>query len=205
MPAIHGLWGALIFLASVDQLCFLLQGSQKAMQAIAKIIRHKKTTFEQLTMNKIRNVGLLYSGGVISKSKYHLICRSLTRRYCEKGRRKKAIEVCSGFRVDHPLSYDQLQAFIQTVNTSRVLPLPNLPGRTTVKGARRSLEDLLLMMARRALTVPHLKAELKWLNSDPGHFQFALGGDGAPINKAKNLTMIMVSFLNSGKRVGSPS
>ena len=60
-------------------------------------------------------------------------------------------------------------------------------------------------MARRALTVPHLKAELKWLNSDPGHFQFALGGDGAPINKAKNLTMIMVSFLNSGKRVGSPS
>ena len=52
--------------------------------------------------------------------------------------------------------------------------------------------------------MPHLKAELKWLNSDPGHFQFALGGDGAPINKAKDLTMIMVSFLNSGKRVWSP-
>ena len=107
--------------------------------------------------------------------------------------------------LDHPLSYDQLQAFIQTVNSSRVLPLPNLPGRTTVKGARRSLEDLLLMMARRALTVPHLKAELKWLNSKPGHFQFALGGDGVPTNKAKDLTMITVRFPNYGKRVRSPS
>ena len=123
--------------------------------------------------------------------------------------RKKRIpiEVSPGQRVDEPLSYDRLQAFLKTVNMPDVHPLPVLPNGepSSVKGGRRSLEDLLLMMAERALSVPHLKEGLTWLNSTEGHFQYALGGDGAPVDKVKDLTMVMVSLLNSGKRVGSPS
>ena len=207
IPAVHGLWGALVFLASVDQLCFLLQNSQKAMQAIARIMKHHKTKFEKSLGNKVRSLSLLYRGGVMSKEKYRHTYRSLVHRFCQQKHRKTAVEVTKGVHVDRPLSYDQLQCFMKTVDTGTVLPLPNLPDGNTpnVKGARRSLEDLLLLMAHRCLTVPYLKSELTWLNKEPGHFQYALGGDGAPVNKANNLTMIMVSFLNSGKRVGSPS
>ena len=61
------------------------------------------------------------------------------------------------------------------------------------------------MMAQRVMTVPHLRDNLCWLNSVEGHFQCALGGDGAPIDKVNDLTMVTVSFLNSGKSISSPS
>ena len=49
------------------------------------------------------------------------------------------------------------------------------------------------------------KEQLRWFNEEESHFIFALGGDGAPVNKANGLTMLMVSFINRGRHLGSPS
>ena len=161
--AVHGLWGALVHVASVDQLSFLLNGSAKVKQAMCRVMKNRKTAFEKSDTNKVRSVGLLYSGGVVSKRKYRHIYRAITLRYCQRKKKKVAINIPGGTTVDQPLSYDKLQSFIATVNTCAIHPLPNLPSGepSPVKGARRSLEDVLLNMARRVLTVPHLRAKLK--------------------------------------------
>ena len=165
-PAVNGLWGALVHLATVDQLCFLLGGSCKSRKAIARITWRQKSAFHKSATNRVRSVGLLYSGGVI-KTKYRRMYRSITQRYCQQRKKKIPIEVSPGQQVDEPLSYDRLQAFLKRVNMPEVHPLPVLPNGepSSVKGGRRSLEGLLLMMAERALSVPHLGEELTWLNS----------------------------------------
>ena len=138
--------------------------------------------------------------------KYRHLYRALTKRYCPT-KKKVAIKLQGGLTVDKPLSYEEVQSVIATPNTCAIHPLPHLPSGElpNAKGAQRSLDDLLLMIAKRALTVPHPREELSWLNSEEGHFQYALGGDSAPVNKAKDLTMVMVSVLNCGSCVGSPS
>ena len=206
-PAIFGLWLAFIHLAAINQLESLFQNSVKARQAIRRIVQKQKALFQVSKPNKVRSVGLLYSGQILSKRKYRRSYRSLVRCYSQTKKKQVAIEVMEGVHVDKPLSYDSLIRFIKTVNIGSLHPLPSLPGKSGpgFQGARRSLEELLVMMARRALSVPHLRQELKWFNGEEGHFLYALGGDAAPIDKANDLSMIMVSLLNSGKRTGSPT
>ena len=201
LPAAHGLWLALLHAASTKTLKMLLKGSNKAMLCISQILREEKAAFEMSNHNKVRSVGLLYSGSVMSKAKYRKCFGSLVRRYDRRRKKKIPLEIADGMRVDQPLSYDKLHKFIKTIDVGKIMPLPD----PAVRGARRDLEDLLLKMAERVFTVKALREEVKWLNQEEGHFRYALGGDGAPLNKCSDLTMIMVSLINCGHRVGSPN
>ena len=152
-PAIFGLWLAFIHLAAINQLESLFQNSVKARQAIRRIVQKQKALFQVSKPNKVRSVGLLYSGQILSKRKYRRSYRSLVRCYSQTKKKQVAIEVMEGVHVDKPLSYDSLIRFIKTVNIGSLHPLPSLPGKSGpgFQGARRSLEEL-LVMARRALS-----------------------------------------------------
>ena len=133
LPAAHGLWLALLHAASTKTLKMLLKGSNKAMLCISQIVREEKAAFEMSNHNKVRSVGLLYSGSVMSKAKYRKCFGSLVRRYDRRRKKKIPLEIADGMRVDQPLSYDKLHKFIKTIDVGKIMPLPD----PAVRGARR--------------------------------------------------------------------
>ena len=205
IPAAVGLWLAFLHLVSPELLLQLLSGSKKAMAAIRQIVQRHKAEFQRSTANVTRSVGVLYRGSIASKIKYRSIYQAWTRSRSKGTGRRSSIQVMPNVAVDRMLSYDSLQRYIKTIDIGVLQSLPHVAGEVDVNGLRRPLLDLLKIMAERVLSTPHLRKTLNWLGKEEGHFQFAIGGDGAPVNKADDITIIMVSFLNSGSRVGSPN
>ena len=199
LPAIAGLWLALLSITDTQQLQHLIRASRKGRQAIGNIVRSRKANFQRSTTNVSRSMGISYRGSIASKVKYRSIFQSLTRLYNPHTAHRSTIHVMPDVAVDYILSYDRLQGHLRSIDVGVLRPLPEVDGATPVDGLRRSLESLLLIMAGRVWSAPHLREALSWPQGE-GHFPYPLGGDGAPLNKSNDITLMMVSFLNSGAR-----
>lgn len=106
----------------------------------------------------------------MSKAKYRSSYQALARKYSLQHRRKLPIQSLPGVGVDRILSYDRLQAAIKMVDVGTLLPLPAMQGET-IPGIQRQMDELLKLMAERALTTPYLRDSLSWLNGRKGHLE----------------------------------
>ena len=122
--------------------------------------------------------------------------------FAARQKKRKAITGMRGVTVDTILSYDWLQELVKSIDVGYLHPLVDC--KSPASRIRRNMEDLLLLMAKRALSTPHLWNSLSRLNGEEGHFRWALGGDGAPLNKSFNLMVVLLSLVNLGRRIGSP-
>lgn len=103
------LWGALIYNASAALLRRLLRGSAKAMSAISSIVSLRKKIFKKSLQNSVHSIIMVYAGSITSKAQYRALYRSPCRQFCQQQRKRKAVSIPRGIRVDQLLSYDRSQ------------------------------------------------------------------------------------------------
>ena len=152
----------------------------------------------------IRSLGLLYRGGIISKSKYEGVAGCNIRQYCQREYRSKYLIMMNHVRLPCYLLYKQLMRYVRSQDIGELSDIPVVDGCGPATGARRSLRATVTAMADVFLSNRRLRRTLEWFGEE-NCFHFAIGGDGAPYAKAdEDMTIWCVSFLNRGRRVGSP-
>ena len=195
-PAIDGLFMTLDRYATLETCKTFIGHSKKLSRASALIHKENVITFEESQQNINRSFSMLYAGGLLSKRKYAQSRSALgtfstgtttTKGYLQRRR----LLVSGDIPLPKILPYEDLMSKVNSIDIGELLPVSDLLSNALtpedrVDGKYRDLESLLLSLAKFYFdTDLYRKAEdkLRWFGSEVGHFNVAVGGDGAPFGK----------------------
>lgn len=210
-PAYFGLFATLSNGASASTLTDMFYKSPTVMtKVIPNVVNEKVKAFENSKTNFVRSVNVLYRNGLVSKVKYISIRSALSMNNKENSNSKSHTEFMSNCNVPRILPYKEFMYKIKGIDIGNLYDLneqfcTGLGNDDHVEGKYRDLTELLLRWAQFYLKVnEHRLDKLIWYNNkQAGHFNVAIGGDGAPFGKDDSALAWLVSFLNCGHRISS--
>ena len=204
-PTNAGLFSTLMHTMPPEEMISAMSVSSTIQRKVLPgLVSPHVSAFNVSKQNTIRSLGLLYRGGIISKSKYEGVAGCNIRQYCARENRSKYLTMMNHVRLPCYLPYKQLMRYVRSQDIGELSDIPVVDGCRPVTGTRRSLRATVTAMADVFLSNRRLRRTLEWFGEE-NCFHFAIGGDGAPYGKAdEDMTIWCVSFLNRGRRVGSP-
>lgn len=194
-PVVDGLWTTFISTASKPEITNYIRNSNICMQEIIPgIVNEKIKSYEQSKGNQVRNLRVLYEGGLISKRKYTSI-RNSSDVVKETGKKKKnkKTELMKGCEVPKILPYKTLMSFVKDIEIGEVLSLEDLASKYSLEstsGVYRPLKPFLLRLSDMYLLLNAKNPCLHWFNGEKGVLHVAIGADGAPFGKDDTATGI---------------
>ena len=205
-PTTAGLFNTLVHVAQPEQLTTLMSTSPTVTKKVLPaIVSPHVNSFNSSKANEVRSLAIMYRGGILSKRKYSAVVSSGMRQYCERDQRTKYLHLMNGVRVDRLLPYKDLVKVIRSEDIGQLNDIPiAADGHARVAGFFRPLKATVTVMADLFLSNKRMRHTLNWFGQE-NTFRYAIGGDGAPYGKAdEQMTIWCVSFLNRGRRMGSP-
>ena len=208
-PAYAGLIGVLNETAPIGMLTDALMKCAKFREkVIPNIAKQKILEFEKSQTNFVRNVNILYNGGIASKQKYNSIRSSLTMCLDETRVSKVHIQFMKNTAVPRLLTYKELLHRINQIDIGELSDaretLRGIDEECKFSGKYQDLLQLLFKMAQFYLSANNKRRDkFNWFGKQEGSFKVAIGGDGAPFGKDDQALAWVFSFLNCGQHVCS--
>ncbi len=176
-----GLYKTLDSKCSASELSKFLDSSKKGKQAVDLLTTACLSTEELHKLRLQRSVSTLYSGGLLSKSKYQSL------RTMEKTQ-KMNVKL---------LPYKVLQSEIKRKHVVSLLVI-QLPD---ISGCWRDFEKLLITVSQYYLS--QTEFEVVWFQNSEGKILVIFGADGAPFGQNSTGTSFLIAFMNVMQRVWS--
>lgn len=166
--------------------------------------------FEATDVNFVRNVSVLYRGGITSKRKYISIRSSLIMAKMTSSNVKSHIHFMQDVGIPKLLTYHRLVKKMETIHIGRLHDVREelcggMAEQDKVDGKYIDLLQLLLRLAQFYLLADQQREDkLKWFGEREGSFKVVIGGDEAPFGKDDQSLSWLVIFVNYGRRISSP-
>ena len=214
--ALKGLFDTVVTVAEDQEIKDISKSSRIiSHKVIPHVVNDMVRDFEKCDDNLNRSILTLYTGGLISKTKYNSIRSSLM--FKLNSTKKSRSRLKNGVLIPKLLDYKALMKFIRSIDIGLLKAIRNVDTednddnssesssieRRSISGCYVDLEWRVLQVAKFYLSIDKTIPILKWFGRAPGSFFVTIGGDGAPFGKENQATSWLISFLNVETRVAS--